>query len=159
MAFPFYCCTSIPSPQHNISLVNGHYHLSECRDFCPGKAVLQHIKHFASFLNAGCEKRINLFCRREWQDKQITRKWESLPCIMVFSVQQLRCHPISSDTQGMKAHGSWKRRAHIRTTRGLWFNMPAVGVWTPMSKTHTRAAVFQMTKLFCFAAFLFFSDQ
>lgn len=156
MAFPFYCCTFIPSPQHSISLVNGRYHLSGCRDFCPGKAILQHIKHIASFLNARPEKRIKLFCRREWQDKQITRKWQSLPCIMTSSVQQLRCHPVSSDTQGMQVRCSWKRKAHIRMARGLWFHMPAVGVWIPTSKKHTKVAVFPQTKWLSCSGLLFF---
>lgn len=97
-----------PSSAHNtvFVFVNSHYHLSGCRDFCPGKAILQNIKHFASSLNAICEKRMKLFWRRECQDKQITGKRESLPCITISSVKQLCGHPISSDTQMMQVHGS-----------------------------------------------------
>lgn len=85
MAFPFHCCVTVL--QCSISLVHGHYYLRGYRDLCSASNALN-----LSF-NARHVKRIKLFCTREWQDEQITRKWESLPCTTTFSVQQLLCHP------------------------------------------------------------------
>ena len=145
--------------------MNGHCRNTGCRGFCPGKAILQHIKHCLFPERKTWKKRIKLFCRREWQDKQITSKRESLPWIMISPVQQLRCHPTSSDTQGMQVRGSWKRKVHNCGARGLWFHMSAVGVWIPTSKKQIKkpqqSCSFppdQMIRVFCVASF-FFSDQ
>lgn len=157
MAFPFYCCTSIPSTQYSISLVNGHYHLSGCKDCCPGKAITAAQQTLCLFPECKTWEKNKTILQKDVADKQITRKWESLPCIMISSIQQLRCHPVGSDTQGMQVHGSWKRKPHRCIAQGLWFHMPAVGVWIPTSKTHTKVAVFPQTRwLSCSMIYFFF---
>lgn len=67
------------------------------------------ISHFISFLNARHKKRKkkNKTCSAEGSDKTSRLQGNGrLRRSMISSVQQLQCHPISSDTQGMQVRGS-----------------------------------------------------
>lgn len=164
MAFPFYCCTSVPSSEHSISLVSGHYHLGGCADFCPGKAILQHIKHFASFLNARHEKRIKLFCK-----KGVTRQadhkemGESALYHCIFFSSNRAVIPSVQAPKGCK-YMVPERERHGMHGSGTAISHACCGSLNPHIKKPHQSSSFppdHMTKLFWFAFFFifFFSDQ
>lgn len=115
--------------QHCIFPVNGHHDRGGCRALCPGKAVLHaaSVTSYLSWMQDIRKGKKNKTCSAEGSDKTSRLQGNGrLRRSMISSVQQLQCHPISSDTQGMQVRGSWKAR--VCTTQGLWFHTPVVGV-------------------------------
>lgn len=164
----FYCCSIIS--QHCIFPVNGHHDRGGCRALCPGKAVL-HAASVTSYLSwmqdiRKEKKKQNLFCRREWQDKQITRKWETasfhdiLRSATAMSSHQLR-HPRDASTWFLK--GSCMHHSGTVISHSSGGSLHPHTTKKKKTKTTHQSGSFpseQMTKLFCsFFFFLFFSSE
>lgn len=123
------------------------------------------ISHFISFLNARHKKRKkkqNLFCRREWQDKQITRKWETasfhdiLRSATAMSSHQLR-HPRDASTWFLKGSCMHHSGTVISHSSGGSLHPHTIKKKTKTTHQSGSFPSEQMTKLFCSFFFFFFS--
>lgn len=122
------------------------------------------ISHFISFLNARHKKRKkkqNLFCRREWQDKQITRKWETasfhdiLRSATAMSSHQLR-HPRDASTWFLKGSCMHHSGTVISHSSGGSLHPHTIKKKTKTTHQSGSFPSEQMTKLFCSFFFSFF---
>lgn len=150
--------------QHCIFPVNGHHDRGGCRALCPGKAVL-HAASVTSYLSwmqdiRKEKKKQNLFCRREWQDKQITRKWETasfhdiLRSATAMSSHQLR-HPRDASTWFLK--GSCMHHSGTVISHSSGGSLHPHTIKKKKQKQHTKVAVFPQNKwLSCSVPFFFF---
>lgn len=159
----FYCCSIIS--QHCIFPVNGHHDRGGCRALCPGKAVL-HAASVTSHLSwmqdiRKEKKKQNLFCRREWQDKQITRKWETasfhdiLRSATAMSSHQLR-HPRDASTWFLKGSCMHHSGTVISHSSGGSLHPHTIKKKTKTTHQSGSFPSEQMTKLFCSFFFSFF---
>lgn len=151
--------------QHCIFPVNGHHDRGGCRALCPGKAVL-HAASVTSYLSwmqdiRKEKKKQNLFCRREWQDKQITRKWETasfhdiLRSATAMSSHQLR-HPRDASTWFLKGSCMHHSGTVISHSSGGSLHPHTIKKKTKTTHQSGSFPSEQMTKLFCSFFFSFF---